>query len=150
MVTGQQISEFLSERRLALVGASRNGKKFGNAVLRELRARGYQVYPVHPEAPEIEGQPCWPSVTRLPEKVGGVVLVIPPAATAEVVREAIDAGIPRVWMQQGSESAAAVSYCEQRAIPVVHGHCLLMFLEPAAFVHRAHRWIWDLFGKLPR
>jgi hypothetical protein len=31
----------------------------------------------------------------------------------------------------------------------VHGECILMFAEPAAFFHRAHRWIWRMLGKLP-
>ncbi len=144
------ISEFLSQRKLALVGVSRSGKKFGNAVLRELKTRGYEIYPVHRQATTIDGQSCWPSILELPESVGGLIVAVPPRETEAVVRDAARAGIARVWMQQGAESAEAIAYCEKNGIQVVHGECILMFAEPAAFIHRAHRWFRGVFGSLPK
>lgn len=150
MNTRLLISDFLSQRKLALVGISRSGKKFGNVVFRELREKGYQVYPVHPQALSVDGQSCRPSVLELPEDIGGVVVIVPPPETEKVIREVVKAGIPRVWMQRGSESAAAIRYSEENGIKVVHGECILMFAEPAAFYHRAHRWFRRMLGKLPR
>ncbi len=144
------ISEFLSQRKLALVGVSRSGKKFGNAIMKELKTKGYGIYPVHRQATTIDGQPCWPSLLGLPESVGGVIVVVPPRETEAVVRDAAKAGIARVWMLQGSESAQAIAYCEQNGIQVVHGECILMFAEPAAFLHRAHRWFRGVCGSLPK
>jgi hypothetical protein len=144
------ISDFLAQKRLALVGVSRSGKKIGNMVLKELNAKGYRIFPVHPEAAVIDGHSCSRSLSELPEKVGGAILVIPPAETEKVVREAAKAGIPRVWMQQGSESETAIRFCEENGIAVTHGQCIMMFAEPAAFYHRVHRWIWRLLGKVPR
>jgi predicted CoA-binding protein len=66
------------------------------------------------------------------------------------VRDAAAAGIRRVWMQQGAESEAAIRFCAENGISAVHGECILMFAEPAAFYHRMHRWVWGLLGKLPR
>jgi predicted CoA-binding protein len=152
MTTSQQtISDFLAQRTLALVGLSRSGRKFGNAALRELRAKGYTVHPVHPSAETIGGVRCWPSLASLaclPEPVGGVLTVVPPAETEKVVAEAHAAGIPRVWMQQGSESTAAIRFCEAHGIAVVHHECVLMFAEPLGWFHRAHRWLWGRLGKL--
>ena len=148
--TRTDIDDFLAQRTLALVGASRSGKKFGNALLRELTARGYEVQPVHHEANEVEGLSCVRSLRELPAPVGGVVIVVPPAQTLRVVEEAIAAGIPRVWMQQGSESPDAVRACRERGVTVVERECLLMFLEPAAWFHRAHRWVRGVTAGLPR
>jgi len=147
MSSQQSISDFLSQHTLALVGASRSGKGFGNVIFKDLKSKGYKVYPVHPSGQDSLGQTCPRSVAELPEKVGGVVLVIPPAETEKVVREVANAGISRVWMQQGSESDEAIRYCEQSGINVVHGNCILMFAEPAAFIHRFHRWLSRLFGR---
>lgn len=150
MTTSRQlVSDFLAQRTLALVGLSRGGRKFGNAALRELRAKGYTVHPVHPSAKTIDGMRCWPSLASLPEPVGGVVTVVPPAETEKVVAAAYAAGITRVWMQQGSESAAAIRFCEEHGIAVVHHECVLMFAEPAGWFHRAHRWVWGRLGRLP-
>jgi uncharacterized protein len=149
MTSRQTVSDFLAQRKLALVGMSRKRGKFGNAVHKELTARGYTVYPVHPEAGEIDGHRCWPDLASLPEPVGGLVVVVPPPQAEEVVRDAARTGIPRVWMQQGSESPGAIQFCEEQGIAAVHRECILMFVEPAAFVHRAHRWVWGILGKLP-
>jgi predicted CoA-binding protein len=58
------IQDFVSGKRIALAGASRSGKKFGNIAGKELKTRGYQVYLVHPEAREIDGEPC--TTRRMP------------------------------------------------------------------------------------
>ncbi len=143
-----EIDDFLVQRTLAVVGVSRGGKKFGNAASRELRSKGYRVIPVHPEAESIAGERCYPSLKELPEPVGGLLVVVPPVQTEQVVREAAEAGIRRVWLQQGAESAAAIKYCQEHGMSVVHGECILMFAAPAG-VHKLHRWLWKLFGKLP-
>ena len=149
MTSKAAVQDFLAQRTLAVVGASRDGKKFGNKVYKDLIRKGYQTYPVNPNAEEIEGQPCYPNLSALPEAVDGVVFVVPPAETEKVVREAAEVGIARVWMQQGSESEEAVRLCEENGISVVSGECILMFAEPAEFYHRMHRWVWGVMGKLP-
>jgi hypothetical protein len=149
MTARADIDAFLAERTLAVVGVSRHPRKFGNVIYRELKAKGYRLFPVHPEAEILEGDPCVASLRALPEPVGGVVVVVPPAQTEKVVREAAEAGIRRVWMQQGAESEESVRYCAEQGLSAVHGQCILMFAEPAAFFHRAHRWVRGVMGRLP-
>lgn len=148
MISKATIDGFLDQKALALAGLSRSGKKFGNAVLKNLSGKGYEVLPVHPEAAVIGGVRCFRSLAELPTKVGGLVLVVPPAQTEMLVKEAHEAGIDRVWMQQGAESGEAIRYCEDHGMDVVHGECIMMFAEPTG-VHRFHRWLRGLFGKLP-
>ncbi len=150
MTTKAEIQDFLAQRTLAVVGVSRGGKKFGNTAYKELQAKGYQVFPIHPHADVIGGELCYPNLSALPQPVGGVLIVVPPQETEKIVRDAAEAGIRRVWMQQGAESQAAIQFCEQQGITAVHGQCILMFAEPAAFYHRLHRWVWRLLGRLPR
>ncbi|MCL4561007.1 MAG: CoA-binding protein [Chloroflexi bacterium] len=149
MASKQEVNDFISQKTLAIVGVSRGGKKFGNTIFRDLRAKGYHVIPVHPKAEELEGERCFPSLKELPEQVGGVVVVVPPAEAQKVVRDAEEANIPRIWLQQGSESNAALNYCKEKGIQVVSGECILMFAQPR-FPHTLHRGINGLFGKLPK
>src|SRR6218665_64675 len=86
--TRASVDEFVAQPALALVGASRSGHKFGNAILRELRAKGMHVYPVHPVADEIDGVPCYRHFADLPEPVGGVIVSVAPAEAISVVRDA--------------------------------------------------------------
>ncbi len=150
MVSRAAVEAFMAQKKLAVVGVSRQGKKFGNAAYKELKKKGYEVFPVHPEAEKVEGDRCYPSLAQLPEQVGGVLVVVPPAQAEKVVLEAHQAGIRHVWLQQGAESEAAIRFCEENGINVIHGKCILMFAEPTAFFHRMHRWVWGVLGKLPR
>ncbi|MBM3144925.1 MAG: CoA-binding protein [Chloroflexi bacterium] len=149
MTTKASVDDFISQKALAVVGVSRGGQKFGNMAYRELRANGYKLYPVHPTAEKLEGDRSFSDFESLPEKVGGALIIVPPAQTEKVVREAAAAGIPRVWMQQGSESEAAIRFCQENGIAEVHGECILMFAGKS-FFHKPHRWVWHLIGKAPK
>lgn len=149
MTTRASVDRFLAEEGLALVGASRSGKRFGNIAFTALTHKGYSVSLVHPTAAEIDGVTCYRSISELPESVGGLVVVVPPDQTEQVVNEAISHGIKNIWMQQGAESAEAVKACHEHGVNEVHGECILMFARPSG-AHKVHRWIRGLFGKLPK
>jgi len=143
------VEDFLAQKKIAVVGVSRKKTKFGNAIYRELKQKGYHVFPVNPHINTFEGDTCYPDLLSLSEKVDAVVINVPPLQTEKVVREANSAGINKVWLQQGSQSEAAEKYCEENGIDYVSNECILMFAQPSAFIHRAHRWIWGVLGKLP-
>jgi predicted CoA-binding protein len=149
MVTRAVIDGFLAGRRLAVAGVRRSGQGFGATVVPELERQGYEIHLVHPEAETIRGRTCVRSLAELAGKVDGVLLVTKPEVTEMLVREAAAAGIGRVWMQRGAESAAAVRAAEELGLQVVHGECILMFAEPAGFPHRVHRFFRRLGGTLP-
>jgi predicted CoA-binding protein len=150
MSSKSSVENFLAQKNIAIVGISRSGKKFGNAVNKELRAKGYNIFPVNPNADTIDGGPCYKNLSSLPQKADGVIVCIPPSQTESVVKEAHKNGIAHIWMQQGAESEAAISYCLQNSIDYVAGECILMFAEPTGFGHKLHRWVWGLLGKLPK
>ncbi|MCX6070613.1 MAG: CoA-binding protein [Chloroflexi bacterium] len=150
MATKSAVMDFVGQRSLAVVGVSRGGKKFGNTAYRELKAKGYQLVPVHPQAETLEGDRCVKNPASLPASVGGVLVIVPPQQAEQVVQEAAAAGIKHVWLQQGAESQAAIRLAESKGMSVIAGECILMFAEPAGFGHRAHRWIKGLFGGLPK
>ena len=149
MTSRAAVIDFLAQRSLAVVGVSRSGNKFGNTAYRELKAKGYRLVPVHPQAETLEGDRCARNLGALREPVGGVLVIVPPSQTREVIRDAAAAGIKRVWLQQGAESPAAIRLAESLGLSVVAGECILMFAEPAGFGHRAHRWLKGLLGRLP-
>jgi len=149
-VTGESIRQFVGGKTLAVVGASSTGKGFGSFAYAELKKKGYRPLAVHPSAPTISGDPCWPSFAALPEQVERALVVVKPERAELVLREAAAAGVKRVWLQQGAESPAALRAAEALGVDVVHGHCILMFAEPVGPLHGIHRWIWKLIGKIPQ
>jgi hypothetical protein len=151
MISKAVVDEFIAQPALALVGVSRSPQKFGNMACRELKAKGYRVYPVHPQAESLEGDKAYPDFKSLPEAVGGAWICVTPEKSEQAVREAFAAGIRRVWIQQGAESDAALQFCQENGIAAVHGECILMFAGgSASFPHSIHRWVWKVLGKLPK
>ena len=121
------ILEFLNKKNVfAVVGASRDPKKYGHQVYKDLRKAGYRVYPVNPNADEILGDRCYPSIEDLPVKPDVVDIVVPPKITERVVKTCRKLGIRKVWMQPGSESEAAIKFCEENGMDVVHGVCVMV------------------------
>lgn len=145
-----EVQTFFSAKAYAVVGVSANKRKFGNIVYRAMRERGLTVYPIHPVLDTVEGERCYNSISQLPGGVRSIVTVVHPDQTERVVRECSAAGVTSIWMQQGSESAAAVREATDHGLNVIHGHCILMFLEPVRSIHALHRWIWKLIGRYPR
>jgi uncharacterized protein len=142
------IESFVAEPVLAIVGVSRWGKGFGNAAMRELRAKGYRVYPIHPLADDIAGEKFYRHFADLPERVNAVLIVVQPEQVIDVVLEAAAAGIHRVWLQQGADSPEAIARCRELGLDVISGECILMFAKPSGF-HKVHKVIHGLFHKLP-
>ena len=142
------IDAFLAEPAIAVVGVSRSGKGFGNAAARELRRKGYRIYPVNPDADVIDGERCYRSLAALPEPVHAVLVVVPPERALDVVHQAAAAGITRVWLQQGAESPRVIHACSELGLEVVSAECILMFAKPTG-VHKAHKWMWAMLGRLP-
>ena len=70
MITKASVDQFLDQKAIAIVGVSRSGKKFGNAIFRELRDKGVGVVPVNPNAEEIEGVRCYADVKDVPPEAG--------------------------------------------------------------------------------
>jgi uncharacterized protein len=145
--TSRAIEQFIAQPAIALVGISRSGRKFGNIARRELNAKGYRVYPVHPSAAVIDGVQCYRRFADLPEPVDAVLLVVPSAQASAVVREAAAAGIHHVWLQQGAESAEVLKTCHDLGLTFVWGECILMYAHPTG-CHKAHRWLWRVLRKL--
>lgn len=141
----ETIEEFLAQDHLAFVGVSRDSKQFANVIYRQLREGGRTLYPVNSaaEGSPIEGDASYRRLGDVPDPVDGVVIMVPAAAAAVVVQQAIERHIPRVWLHKGvgpgSVSPGAVELCRANGIKVVDGACPLMFEKPVRGIHRLHR-----------
>lgn len=145
-----RIRAFLACRTLALAGVSRDGKGFGHAARKELLARGYQLRLIHPGADAIDGVPCARSLAEVAGEVDGLLIVTPPDVSRALLEQAVACGIRRVWLQQGAAGPEEVAFCEAQGLEAVCGRCILMFAQPPSFPHGFHRWILEVFGKVPR
>jgi uncharacterized protein len=144
----QAIQDFINCKNIAVVGVSRNDKKFGNLAYKELKERGYQVYAVNPAMKEFQGEPCYPDLGSLQGKVDGILLSVHPEQGKAVLEQASQAGIKHIWVQQMAESPALLESGRQLGLSLVTGKCILMYAPPVRSFHKFHRAINMIFGKL--
>jgi predicted CoA-binding protein len=142
MTSTMTTTEFLSHKKLALVRLSAQTKVMGD-MKKELVPKGYEVSVVY-----LNTGPSDPSIASVKDVVEGAIISVPRSECEAAVREAIEAGIPRLWLQSGSDSKEALALCEEKGVPVVHKACVLMYAQPVQSVHGFHRGIWKLFGQL--
>ena len=135
------IREFFSAKSYAVIGATDDGKKFGNTVYKAMKERHLVVYPINPNRSTVDGDKCYASVRDLPEGIISVVTVVRPNETAKIVDECVKRGIKAIWMQHGSDSPAAVKAAGSAGITVIKKECILMFLDPVESGHAFHRWL---------
>lgn len=150
MITLNQINDFISPRKIAVAGASRNPKKFGGYVFNELKQKGFQLYPVNPNADEIQGEKCYKTIADLPEDVTRLLILTPKNETANIAEAAAKRGIKMVWIQQTAETPEALKILEDAGIPVIYKKCIMMFANPVKGGHAFHRFFVKAFGSYPR
>lgn len=149
MITQQQISDFLANDPIALAGASKNKKKFGFTAFKELTDKGLNLIPVNPNADEIYGVKVVQEIKDLPNKVNALLVMTKKDQTLSVVQEAKEKGIKHIWIQQMSETPEAIEEFKGTDVNLISKQCVLMFHEPRS-IHKFHRNIKRLFGRLPR
>lgn len=120
------ISDFLAQKRFVVAGSFRNESKYAYKILKMLKNKGYEVYPVHPTIKEVEGQLCYSSIKDIPFTIDVVNLVTPPPVTEKILVECKDKGIRKIWLQPGAENESAIRFCKENNMEVIYQACMIM------------------------
>jgi predicted CoA-binding protein len=150
----ETIEDFLAQKRIAMIGISRNPKDFSVALFEEFRRRGYDMVPVNPNIAEVLGQPCFARVQEIQPPVDAVLLMTTPEITERAVSDCAAAGVQRLWMYRaggrGAVSEKAVAFCSEHGIRVVPGQCPFMFFSGTGGIHKLHGFIRKILGTYPK
>ncbi|MFA4991040.1 MAG: CoA-binding protein [Candidatus Omnitrophota bacterium] len=122
------VKDFLRQKRFAVVGSFRDETKYAYKILVDLLKKGYEVFPVNPHLSEIKGRICYRTISDIPYSVDVVNIVTPSIVTEKILKECFQKGIRRVWLQPGAESQAAIRFCNDNGIKVIHGICVMLSL----------------------
>lgn len=148
-------TDFLTAKRVAVTGVSRDPKSHGgNVVYKRLRQRGYQVFAVNPNAENVEGDAAYPDLKSIPGGVEAVVIATKPETAEATMRECVELGVSRVWMHRsvdaGSVSPEATDFGRQHGITVIDGGCPLMFDPTADIAHKCMKLFLSMTGVVPK
>jgi acyl-CoA synthetase (NDP forming) len=89
-----QLNRLFNPKSIAIVGLPR-GMKTGKLFLIALKDQGYPgpIYPVHPEAREIDGLKTYPTLSAVPGPVDLAIILVPHSQALPVVRECAAKGV---------------------------------------------------------
>ena len=105
---------------VAILGASRDRRKFGNKAVRAHLRQGYEVYPVNPHAASIEGLTAYPDLASVPAQRLDRVSVYLPSEIGIRLLEEIKARNPvEVWFNPGSESPELIARADQIGLNII-------------------------------
>ena len=94
---------------IAIIGASKDRKKFGNKAVRAYKSQGYEVFPINPKEKEIEGLKTYPSILKTPKTPDLASLYLPPEIGIKVISEVAQAGVKVVYINPGAESQELIA-----------------------------------------
>ncbi len=157
MKLNELVQDFLAQKKIAVVGVSDKRDTGCNLGYKKFKESGYQVFAVNPRIDKFEGDPCYPDLKSIPEKVDAVFILANPKVTDLIVNQCVELGVKHVWMHcmmgtkpglaasTTSVSPSAVDVCKANGITVIPGSCPNQFLNPDGG-HKFMRWMWNLFG----
>jgi hypothetical protein len=110
---------------IAVIGASTNPSKYGNKAVRAYQSQGYQVYPVNPNAQDVEGIPTVSTVRELPEGIQNASVYLPEDKLLPLLPDIAEKQFETVFFNPGSDSPAVVEKAQELGIPMVQACSIL-------------------------
>ena len=115
-------------RTIAVVGLSPSLHRTSHGVASYMRAHGFRIIPVNPNAQEVFGEKAYPTLTEA-ARHAQIELVnvfrrsedVPP-----VMQQAIAIGAPAVWLQLGIRNDEAAAQARAAGLVVVQDRCIMV------------------------
>jgi len=114
----------LSTKVIATVGASTNDEKASYWIFAYLKAKGYRMIPVNPNATELQGEKVYPDLASVPVKVDVVQVFRRPEDVPPIAEAAIQIGARVLWLQKGIVNHEAELMAEAAGLQVVMDRCM--------------------------
>lgn len=111
---------------VAVVGATDDPAKYGGKIYRDLKGKGFTVYPVNPARDTVDGDPTFSSLADIAIPPTIVNLVVPPRRTLRILQQCKELGLTNVWIQPGAESPEVVEYLENEDFAHLVNACIMV------------------------
>ena len=111
---------------IALVGATDNPAKYGCVIYRDLKRKGFKIYPVNPQRNTVDGDPAFPNLGEIPVRPTIVNFVAPPSTTLKVLQECLELDLLNVWVQPGAESPEVITFLQKNNFNYIANACIMV------------------------
>ncbi len=126
MKESDPINELLARAKtIAVIGLSDSPLRPSHGVSAYMQAQGYKIIPVNPQISEALGEPSYPSLLDVRERIDLVDVFRRSEHVEEIVDQAIKLKIPAIWLQEGVINERAARKAREAGIFVVMDRCIL-------------------------
>ena len=124
----ENIAELMEkpDATVAVVGATDDPSKYGSVIYRDLKHKGFRVYPINPNRPTVDGDFTFASLSDLPIPPSIVNIVVPPEIALNILRQCLELGWMNVWLQPGAESAESLAFLQQHSFNYLANACIMV------------------------
>lgn len=130
MASDEQLRGILAKHRvIAVYGMSKDPQKVANHVPLHMHGEGYEIVPINPTVPEIDGLKCYANLAGVPGRIEILNVFRPSDQTPAVVREAVARRAQRgdidvIWLQEEIRSDEARRLAEEAGITFLEDLCI--------------------------
>jgi len=123
--TDDEIRNFLSLKKVAVIGISRSKSKAAHFVPKYLSENGFDIIPVNPNSNEILSKKCYKEITEVEGDIDIVDVFRPSEDVLPFVIDAIKKNPKVIWLQEGIHNEEAENLAREHGIDVVFNRCML-------------------------
>lgn len=121
-------------KRVAVLGASTDSRKYGNKSVRAHVRAGWDVVPVHLSGEDVEGLRAYRKLSEVPGALDRITVYLPPPVTLGVLPEIAAKGAEEVWFNPGAADRQVLEKARELGIPAVDGCSIVdLGLSPSQF-----------------
>jgi predicted CoA-binding protein len=112
-------------KTVAVIGASNDRTRYGNMAVRAFRRAGYEVFPVNPSEPMIEGLKAYPTIKDVPAELDTVTIYVRPAVLVKLLPDIADKGCKDLWLNPGTTSETVLAEVGRLGLNAIQGCSIL-------------------------
>ena len=120
-----EIKNFLTLKKVAVIGMSRTESKAAHFVPKYLSENGFDIIPINPNSNEILNKKCYKEITEVDGKIDIVDVFRPSEDVLPFVKDAIKKNPKVIWLQEGIHNEEAENLAREHGIDVVFNRCML-------------------------
>ena len=120
-----EIKNFLSLKKVAVIGMSRTESKAAHFVPKYLSENGFDIIPINPNSNKILNKKCYKEIIEVDGEIDIVDVFRPSEDILPFVKEAIKKNPKVIWLQEGIHNEEAENLAREHGIDVVFNRCML-------------------------
>ncbi|MEO6098001.1 MAG: CoA-binding protein [Fibrobacteria bacterium] len=114
------------KHKVAVLGASDKADRYSNLLIKRLRRRGHEVFPVNPALASIDGLPVFAILRDLPVGIDVLSIYMNAARSGALADAILECGIPRVIFNPGAENEALAERLRAQGVDVEEACSLVL------------------------